>query len=62
MKYRDAKHLKSGDQIYLKDGTKLLVLNTEVIGSLKVVRVNCVSMNEDQIVVYNKDIEEYHIF
>jgi hypothetical protein len=62
MKYRDAKHLKSGDQVRLKDGSKLIVLNTEILGSLKVVRINCVSINEDQVVVYNNDIDEYHIF
>lgn len=59
MKYRDAKHLKSGDQVkHTRTGALLIVSDIEILGSLNIVRINCTTMVlNHKVVVYNSEVE-----
>lgn len=48
MRYRDARLLKQGDKVYSKEsGNLYFVKSTEVYGSVKVVRINCVRADKE---------------
>jgi hypothetical protein len=48
MRYREAKHLKQGDEVFAKEsGTLYYVKNIEVYGQVKMVRINCVNETGD---------------
>jgi len=58
MRYRDAKDLRSGDQVKRKiDGAFLIVKEKEVFGQYKIVLLHCVDLDNEGVALYNNEID-----
>ena len=59
MRYREARLLKTGDQIALKSDPNiiLLVVSTECYGQHKKVKINCTDLYSETISVFNDEVK-----
>lgn len=58
MKYRDAKKLQNGDEVVRKsDNLSLTVKDIEVYGQHRIVKMNCVTVANVAVSVFNDEVE-----